>query len=86
VAQCQYRKRPRPLGAVVRGQTLLTFSVLSRLFVKYNTPVPSSAAVERFFSIGKDILRPKRASLSDDNFNMLMFRKGNMHHMASLDV
>ena len=36
--------------------------VLSKLFVWYNTPVPSSAAVERFFSQGKDILMDKRAN------------------------
>ncbi len=36
--------------------------VLSILFVRYNTPVPSSAAVELFFSQGKDILRDKRAN------------------------
>ena len=36
--------------------------VLSKLFVRYNTPVPSSAAVERFFSQGKAILRDKRAN------------------------
>ncbi len=36
--------------------------VLFKLFVRYNTPVPSSAAVERFFSQGKDILRDKRAN------------------------
>ncbi len=49
------------------------------LFCKYNTPIPSSAAVERMFSMGKDILRAKRATLSDENFNMLMFMKGNRH-------
>jgi hypothetical protein len=54
-------------------------TVLVELFVMYNTPVPSSAAVERFFSQGKDILRAKRASLSDQNFDMLMFLRGNRH-------
>lgn len=45
------------------------------LFIKYNTGIPSSAAVERMFSIGKDILKPKRARLSDDHFEMLVFLK-----------
>ena len=40
-------------------------------FVKYNTPIPSSAAVERMFSLGKDILKPKRSNLSDAHFEML---------------
>ncbi|CAG9791509.1 unnamed protein product [Diatraea saccharalis] len=55
--------------------------IFINLFIKYNTAIPSSAAVERLFSTGKDILTPKRASLSDENFNMLMFMKGNMHLM-----
>ena len=54
-------------------------AALVKLFIKYNTAVPSSASVERFFSIGKDILRDKRATLSDENFNILMFLKGNQH-------
>ena len=38
--------------------------ILAMLFIRYNTAVPSSVAVERFFSQGKDILKAKRASLS----------------------
>lgn len=53
--------------------------VLIDLFLRYNTAMPSSAAVERLFSLGKDIYRAKRSSLTDDNFNMLMFMKGNTH-------
>lgn len=47
------------------------------LFMKYNTPIPSSAAVERMFSLGKDIMRPKRSRLSDKHFEMLVFLQGN---------
>ena len=37
----------------------------------------SSAAVERLFSIGKDILKPTRCGLSDTHFEMLSFLEGN---------
>jgi len=54
--------------------------ILTNLFLKYNTPIPSSAAVERLFSLGKDILRPKRSRLSaGPNFEKLVFLKGNQH-------
>ena len=43
--------------------------------ILYNTPILLSAAVERMFSLGKDILKPKRSSLSDDHFEMLVFLK-----------
>ena len=46
-------------------------------FIKYNTPIPSSAAVERLFSLGKEIIKPKRALLSDKHFEMLAFLKRN---------
>lgn len=49
------------------------------LFLKYNSSLPSSAAVERLFSLGSDILRPKRSSLTADNFEKLVFLKGNIH-------
>ena len=64
--------------------TFLGEPVLVKLFVQYNTTIPSSAAVEQIFSIGKDVLKPKRASLSDKNFERLMFLKGNDHHMGDL--
>ncbi|KAG0729543.1 hypothetical protein GWK47_030093 [Chionoecetes opilio] len=49
------------------------------LFIRYNTPVPSSAAIERLFSMGSDIMRPKRSSLTAKNLEKLMFLKGNMN-------
>ena len=59
-----------------------------KLFIKYNTPLPSSAAVERLFSTASDVLRAKRSSLTASNFENLLFIKGNMDliekHMASI--
>ena len=53
--------------------TLLYSTTLRELFVKYSTAIPSSAAVERLFSLGKDVLKPKRSGLSDEHFEMLVF-------------
>jgi hypothetical protein len=33
-------------------------------------------------SQGKDILKAKRASLADETFEMLMFMRGNKHHVT----
>ena len=61
------------------NDTFLHEPALISLFVQFNTAIPSSAAVERFFSIGRDILRAKRTALSDANFDILMFLTGNKH-------
>ena len=57
---------------------------LIELFVRYNTAMPSSAAVEHLFSLRKDINRAKRSSLSDESLNILMFTKGNMNAKINL--
>jgi hypothetical protein len=45
------------------------------IFSKYNIPLPSSAAVERLFSFGSDILGAKRSSLTADKFEKLVVLK-----------
>jgi len=52
-----------------------------QLFIKFNTPLPSSAAVERLFSLGKDVLKPKRTGLRYEHFELLVFLKGNTVHL-----
>jgi hypothetical protein len=56
------------------------------LFITYNTALPSSAAVERLFSSGGDILRAKRSSLSASNFEKLVFMRGNMKLLGLKEV
>ena len=54
------------------------------LFIKFNTPISSSAAVERLFSIGKDVLKPKRSRLTDKHFEMLLFLRKNKYSRSSI--
>jgi hypothetical protein len=65
-----------PLSTTLPCPSVFPCKPFVELFISYNTPIPSSAAVERMFSLGKDVLKPKRASLSDDHFEMLVFLKG----------
>ncbi|CAL9691779.1 unnamed protein product [Knipowitschia caucasica] len=53
--------------------------LMKKIFLKYNTGVPSSAASERLFSVGSDIFRPKRNRLSDSNFEKLLLCRVNKH-------
>ena len=52
---------------------------LQEAFVDYNTTLPSSAAVERLFSLGKRVLSPFRSCLSDEHFEQIVI-------LSSLDM
>ncbi|KAF2359741.1 SH2 domain [Trinorchestia longiramus] len=51
--------------------------VLIDLILRYNTAMPSTAAVELLFSLDKDIVRAKKSSLYEENFNMFMLTEEN---------
>ena len=51
-----------------------------RLVVKFNTPVLSSAAVERLLSVEEDVLRPKRA---EEHFQMIVFFKEKLEEVST---
>jgi hypothetical protein len=48
---------------------LKNFPLAMKLFLKFNTTLPSSAPVKRiFFSLGSQIYVPRRNHLTDENF------------------
>ena len=55
-----------PLSTTLSRPSVFACKPLVELIIRCNTPIPSSAAVERMFSLGKDMLKPNRSSLSDD--------------------
>ena len=48
------------------------FTSLSNDFIRFNTPVPTSAPVERVFSTGGSVLTSKTGSMKCSNFENLL--------------
>lgn len=57
--------------------TLNRFPLIKKISIKYNAATPSSAPVERLFSLGKLVFTPKRNRLTDKKFEMLLLLRYN---------
>ena len=57
--------------------SLNAFEPVKKLFLRYNTTLPSSAPVERLFSTAGLIETPRRNRLADGTFERLLLLKQN---------
>jgi len=46
---------------------------IRQVYLKLNTGLPASAAVERLFSLGRRVFSPLRSCLSSEHFEMMLF-------------
>ncbi len=53
--------------------SLQRYPTIRKLFLKLNTGLPSSSAVERLFSLGGKVFTPLRSRLSSKHFEMMVF-------------
>ncbi|XP_039311866.1 uncharacterized protein LOC113005211 isoform X3 [Solenopsis invicta] len=61
-------------------ESLNDFPKLKKLFIKFNTALPSSASVERMFSIGNSVCQPSRGRLHDNIMEYQLLLKINKEY------
>lgn len=57
--------------------SLNDYPIIKKIFLRYNTCLPSSAPVERLFSFASIVNSPRRNALSDSSFEKLVIMKAN---------
>lgn len=57
--------------------SLNDYPIVKKIFLRYNTCLPSSAPVERLFSFASIVNSPRRNALSDSSFEKLVIMKAN---------
>ena len=60
---------------------LKKYPLVREVFLKFNTPLPSSAPVERLFSFPGIINRSRRQKLTDEHFELMVLRKANANKL-----
>lgn len=58
-------------------EALRNHELVRKVFVRYNTALPSSASVERVFSVAADVFTRKRGKMTDENFERQLLLKLN---------
>jgi len=53
--------------------SLTNYPLIRKLYIKLNTGLPASAAVERLFSLDGRVFAPLRSKLSSEHFEMMLF-------------